>query len=77
MKTNWATLLLAGLLASGMSNGVTLAQDSSQEELLERIKKLEERIAELEGKSRPTTREAEAAEETAPAETAAPRGGIQ
>ncbi|MDE2757662.1 MAG: outer membrane beta-barrel protein, partial [Acidobacteriota bacterium] len=72
MKTNWAVLLMAGLLASGLSNGVTLAQDSSQEELLERIKKLEERIAELEGKSKATSKETEPAGETTPGEPAAP-----
>lgn len=71
MKTNWATLLLAGLLASGFPNGVALAQDSSQEELLERIKKLEERIAELEGKSETPPRKTEPASETATAEAPA------
>ena len=72
MKTNWAALLLVGLLASGLSTEVTLAQDSSQEELLERINKLEERIAELEGKSKETSRETEPSGDITPGEAAAP-----
>ena len=31
MKTNWAMLFLAGLLAFGLFNGVTLAQDDDTE----------------------------------------------
>ena len=72
MKTNWATLLLAGLLVSGLSDGVSLAQDSGQEELLERIKKLEARIAELEGKSKMTPQETVPASETTTSQPAAP-----
>ena len=72
MKTNWAKLLLAGILALGLSGGVSMAQDSGQEELLERIKKLEERIAELEGKSKTTPQETVPASETTTSQPAAP-----
>ncbi len=61
MKMKRAKMLMAGFLALGLFDVSGLAQGTSNAELLEMIKELEARIAELEGKGK-TTEEGTVAE---------------
>lgn len=70
-KMKRAKMLMAGLMALSLFDVSGLAQEKSNAELLELIKKLEARIAELEGKAEVSKEDAAAESQRTPTETKA------